>query len=378
MGKHFLWDPVEDNIVKEIDDAGSAIVDYTTEPYLYGDLVSQHRDGQSSFYHFDGQGNTTSLTDSAANVGDIYAYSAFGEVTQRIGNTHNSFLYIGRHGYYYNDVTDEVSVRQRLLSARRQRWLSVDPLFFAKEHVNGIYGYVENSPLLSSDPSGLITIRPICEAPEHRRKSHGLSCGETARAYYVYELDSDAPCPGYIIQRIDFYCNVLPCDLCPVTPVTSPSITYYEAWEVDPKIDKRHELEHARFKHTDANIATARQGHCGSVFVVGMAKFFCKDPKHPAAKGVGTGELAGKWKIDQDYKSSYLCEVHVGLLSVKEGDPNAPKWFAAAGVEALDTRSSSLDWSCCPCADPDVRPVRGHAKPDPTDKGCIVLDGPIP
>ena len=49
MGKHFLWDPIEDNIVKEIDDSGITIADYTTEPYLYGDLISQHRDGQPSF-----------------------------------------------------------------------------------------------------------------------------------------------------------------------------------------------------------------------------------------------------------------------------------------------------------------------------------------
>jgi hypothetical protein len=50
MGKHFLWDPVEDNIVKEINDSGNTIADYTTEPYLYGDLISQHRDGLSSFW----------------------------------------------------------------------------------------------------------------------------------------------------------------------------------------------------------------------------------------------------------------------------------------------------------------------------------------
>ena len=45
---YFLWDPVEDNIIEEFDEAGNTIADYTTEPYLYGDLISRHRDGQSS------------------------------------------------------------------------------------------------------------------------------------------------------------------------------------------------------------------------------------------------------------------------------------------------------------------------------------------
>src|SRR6476660_2235386 len=112
MGKHFLWDPIEDNIVKEIDDSGAMVADYTTEPYLYGDLISQHRGGQSSFYHYDGQGSTTSLTDSAANVTDTYAYSAFGEATAQTGSSVNPFKHIGQKGYYWNEETSGYEVRR--------------------------------------------------------------------------------------------------------------------------------------------------------------------------------------------------------------------------------------------------------------------------
>ena len=153
MGKHFLWDPAEDNIVKEIDDSGAAIADYTTEPYLYGDLISQHRDGQSSFYHYDGQGSTTSLTNSAANVTDIYAYSAFGEVTAQTGSTVNPFQYVGRSGYY-SDGPLSYSVRRRSLSSRNGRWLSLDSLGQLLLKVN-LYAYVHHRLLITIDPSGL-------------------------------------------------------------------------------------------------------------------------------------------------------------------------------------------------------------------------------
>jgi hypothetical protein len=36
----FLWDPIEDNVVAEYDDGGVAVAEYTTEPSLYGELIS--------------------------------------------------------------------------------------------------------------------------------------------------------------------------------------------------------------------------------------------------------------------------------------------------------------------------------------------------
>lgn len=191
MGKHFLWDPIEDNIVKEIDDAGTTIADYTTEPYLYGDLISQHRDGQSNFYHYDGQGSTASLTDLVCNITDTYEYSAFGEPTRRTGSTANPFQYIGQFEYYHNVTALEYSVRHRDYQPPRGRWLSVDLLgliYDFREAMHGStiefmrstalssergpassfhfvtglqsrvdqYSYFDSQPLNAVDPSGLL------------------------------------------------------------------------------------------------------------------------------------------------------------------------------------------------------------------------------
>lgn len=151
MGRHFLWDPISDNIVKEFDDAGNTIVDYTTEPFRHGSLISQHRDGVSRFHHFDGQGNTTSLTDKDGNVTDTYAYNAFGEVTEHTGNTVNPFQFVGQFGYYTDELTGDLMVRQNTLEPGAGRWLSPDALAFGHS-----YSYVYNNPCVFIDPSGLL------------------------------------------------------------------------------------------------------------------------------------------------------------------------------------------------------------------------------
>src|SRR5262245_17020369 len=97
---HLLWDPDEDNIVKELDDAGNTLADYTTEPFLFGELVSQRRQSQARFYHFDTQGSTTELTDDSGSVTDARRYSGFGATTESTGSTIVRFEYIGKSGYH--------------------------------------------------------------------------------------------------------------------------------------------------------------------------------------------------------------------------------------------------------------------------------------
>src|SRR5688572_24001566 len=113
MGSHFFWDPVEDNIIQERDDTSAVTVDYTTEPSLYGDLISQRRDSATTLYCFDGQGNTRVLTDLSGNVSDSYIYTAFGEVTERVGTTTIAFQFAGRQQCYKNANTGDYLARRR-------------------------------------------------------------------------------------------------------------------------------------------------------------------------------------------------------------------------------------------------------------------------
>lgn len=178
---NYLWNPINDNIVREFDDAGTTIAEYTTEPDLYGNVVSQVRDGQTSCLVSDGQGNTTELTNDAGDVTDRIRYTAFGEVTQRTGTTELPFQYGGQKGYYRDQGTGENSVRQRPLNSSLGRWLSRDPLTLSTDPENVValpwqlaaYVYARSSPFRFADPSGLFD----CDSISTERLQYSCNCG---------------------------------------------------------------------------------------------------------------------------------------------------------------------------------------------------------
>ena len=168
---NYLWNPLNDNIVREFDDAGAAVAEYSTEPDVYGNVISQRRDGESSFFHFEGLGSILALTNAAGAVSDTYAYTAFGEVTEHTGNTVNSFRYVGQKGYHRDEVTADYFVRARALNSDTARWTSVDPIGVANDanpygglarqarRTTNLYSYCSNNPAVAVDPSGLWEVR---------------------------------------------------------------------------------------------------------------------------------------------------------------------------------------------------------------------------
>jgi len=152
----YFWDEIEDNLVEEFDgDAGATIASYTTEPTLYGSALSQNRSGQKRHYQFDGQGNTTELTDVSGAVTDTRRYTAFGEPTVSTGSTPTPFGFGGRLGYHSSVSTTRLSIRRRNLSLANMRWDSRDPngTVYCSE---SSYVYSANRPLVRIDPSGII------------------------------------------------------------------------------------------------------------------------------------------------------------------------------------------------------------------------------
>ena len=105
---NFFWDPLSDNILQERDETGAVTAEYTAEPGLYGNIISQNRGGVESQFHYDAQGSTLAVTDDNQNVTDTFAYTAFGEVTERTGTTEVPFQYIGQKGYYTDGLTGQI------------------------------------------------------------------------------------------------------------------------------------------------------------------------------------------------------------------------------------------------------------------------------
>jgi RHS repeat-associated protein len=153
MAKTYLfWDPLSDNILQERDETGAVTAEYTTEPGLYGNVISQNRGGAESQFHYDAQGSTLAVTDDNQQVTDTRAYSAFGETTESTGSTSFPFQYIGQKGYYRDGLTGQYIVRRRSYEPVIARWFTVDPL----RNINGttLYTYVGLRAVVAIDPSG--------------------------------------------------------------------------------------------------------------------------------------------------------------------------------------------------------------------------------
>lgn len=149
----FLWDGVN---LRQESQAGVVEADYTLapqpEPQPYGDLVSQHRDTESSFYHFDALGSTRVLTDAGETVTDEATYRAFGETAAASGTTANPFGWVGRPGYYQDEETGLADLRRRKYDPATGAFTTEDPLGFQAE--SNFYRYAGNDPVTRVDPSG--------------------------------------------------------------------------------------------------------------------------------------------------------------------------------------------------------------------------------
>ncbi len=137
------------NLVAELNSSGAA-----TAHYVYGlDLTSTVQAGSTSYYAFDGTGNTVQLTDSTGKVVNSYSYLPFGEKTVVSATVANPFTFAGEVG-----IRDEGSglyfMRNRWYNPALGRFQQPDPMGLAGSP--NFYTYVQNSPLTALDPLGLV------------------------------------------------------------------------------------------------------------------------------------------------------------------------------------------------------------------------------
>lgn len=155
----FVWDPVFDCVISELDGSNNVQAVYTNEPQQYGGVISQRRGTITSTLHADALGNTRALTDSSETVTDTYLYDAWGNEVASTGTTVNPFRWVGRYGYYTDTLTGLVYVRARMYQPNAGRWLSVDPVW----PLDGVNEYlcVHNRLSISVDPSGKHELQSI-------------------------------------------------------------------------------------------------------------------------------------------------------------------------------------------------------------------------
>ena len=136
------------NIFAEYDAAGTLQASYVQGAGIDQPL-SLTRAAATSYYHADGLGSITSLTNSVGSIVATYSTDTFGRPLASTGTVVNPFRYTGREwdseigAYYY---------RARYYDAANGRFRSEDPIRF-NAGVN-FYTYVTNSPANATDPTG--------------------------------------------------------------------------------------------------------------------------------------------------------------------------------------------------------------------------------
>lgn len=145
------------NLLQETDDSNVTEAEYTYTPQPHGDFVSQHRAGDSSFYHVDGIKNVRALTDALGVETDDYQFDAWGKTVSSTGSTDNALTYKGEAGYYREPSlgpdSDFYKIGIRQSPSDQARFTSEDPKGVTVKEPNA-YRLDHNNPVNRVDKNG--------------------------------------------------------------------------------------------------------------------------------------------------------------------------------------------------------------------------------
>jgi RHS repeat-associated protein len=148
----YLWDINHGlpQILTESDAKGTAL-------YTYGlgrISMADPRKGPM-YYQYDGLGSVRSLTDRKGMTRGLYAYDAFGKPLISASLVDNDFQYTGEQ---VDDETGLIYLRSRYYDPEIGRFISRDsfPGFDTSTQSLNRYVYVQNNPVVYTDPSGKV------------------------------------------------------------------------------------------------------------------------------------------------------------------------------------------------------------------------------
>jgi RHS repeat-associated protein len=145
---YYIYD--EQNIIAEYDDNGKQTATYIHGPNIDEPLAAEIRNSRI-YYHADGLGSITTLTNHMGYKVQQYDYDSFGNIKSTPFWIKQPYTYTGREfdyetGLYY--------YRARYYDPKAGRFITKDPIGFE----GGInkYAYVSNNPIRHTDPTGEI------------------------------------------------------------------------------------------------------------------------------------------------------------------------------------------------------------------------------
>jgi len=146
LTRRYIYDG--EDILLEYDETNTLLARNTHGPGI-DEPIAMTRGGSTYFYHADGLGTVTDLTDSTGATAKSYSYDAWGNQVETTGTIESPYTYTGRE---FDSDTGLYYYRARYYDARIGRFLGEDPLGL-KDGAN-LYLYVGANPLKWRDPSG--------------------------------------------------------------------------------------------------------------------------------------------------------------------------------------------------------------------------------
>ncbi|HMS85985.1 MAG TPA: RHS repeat-associated core domain-containing protein [Nitrospira sp.] len=144
--KRYIYDG--EDILLEYDGSNVLQARYTHGPGI-DEPIAVTKGSSTYFYHQDGLGTVTDLTDSTGATAKSYSYDAYGTIVDQTGTVDQPYTYTGREfdaesGLYY--------YRARSYESTIGSFLEKDPIGF-RGGIN-LYQYVRSNPTNRIDPSG--------------------------------------------------------------------------------------------------------------------------------------------------------------------------------------------------------------------------------
>lgn len=142
-----------EDILLELDGSNNITARYTHGPGIDEPLILE-KAGASFFYHADGLGSITEITDAAGVVKQQYTYSSFGKIESQLDPTFiQPYTFTARE---FDPETDSYFYRNRTYDWRTGRFTTEDPIGF--DGGDNFYVYVGNNAVNFTDPLGLFLL----------------------------------------------------------------------------------------------------------------------------------------------------------------------------------------------------------------------------
>ena len=141
-----------------VQENASVGVTNTVTNFIWGTaLVEQVRQGGVRYYHADGIGSVTALTDENGATTDVYEYETFGALEKHAGTSENPYRYTSE---YFDTLNGLQYNRARWYDAGAGRFVGADEFggHAGKPISLNKYIYANSDPVRNTDPSGQVTL----------------------------------------------------------------------------------------------------------------------------------------------------------------------------------------------------------------------------